>query len=103
MTEKEAKELCIEVWEYLTEHLEFGKEDLPGYLYHKIENMSCKCPLCEYFNCRCVHCPIGRAGQKCTVGTSHYFRWDNACCIEERQEHAKGILGIVKAWDIGEE
>jgi hypothetical protein len=51
MTQKEAKELTLELWRYLAEHPEcYVKSMVPQDIYDKVKTLDSECPLCEVFN-----------------------------------------------------
>jgi hypothetical protein len=108
MTQKEAKELTLELWRYLAEHpWIISKSSVPYYLYFKICNLKERCPLCELFsNFRgCSGCPLDAAGEYCRDFDSAYFRWCRAK-IEtsaSRKAAAGRIAEIVSAWEPEEE
>jgi len=101
MTKKEAKEITLEVWEYIVAHNLHGKGALPVHLYKKIDQCLFLCPLCEVFlNAKCEgNCPL----------SSSTCELHNGCCMyedfnmskgEERQKAAQAIVDAVKAWDV---
>jgi hypothetical protein len=102
MTEKEAKELTIEVWTYIAEHPEIsGKNELPEELYSKIKNLEAGCPLCELFlKSGCTGCPLDAARNRCALYSSFYSLWRCAETRGERSAAAWGIVNIVKEWKI---
>lgn len=92
MTKSEAKELCLEVWQYFAEHPEIKfKSKLPGDLYDKIEDLSNVCPLCEVHP-GCVGCPLVFCGQG-----SPYYLW-----IIGDPAAAQTIVDIIKNWEVEE-
>jgi hypothetical protein len=101
MTQKEAKELTLELWGYLAEHPECEyKEDTP--LWDKVKNLSADCPLCAMFNslpsrCRC--CPLDEAGENCGGNDSLWNMWSKTSFQEERKEAAMRIVEIVTEWE----
>jgi len=101
MTEKESKELTIEVWTYLAEHPEIRRKyELPKILYEKIKDLELKCPLCElFFEYACTGCPLATTGDCCMDG-GVYHCWYNAETPEDRSTAAWGIVNIVKEWKI---
>jgi hypothetical protein len=100
MTQKEAKEISLEVWRYLAEHTEcFSKRDLPGELWKKLSN---GCPLCVVFrvDCSCSCCPLDEAGERCPKEGSAYDRWAYADSgdTETRRKSAMRIVEVISAW-----
>jgi hypothetical protein len=109
VNQKEAKELTLELWDYLANNPKVSsKKGVPEHLWKKIANLPFQCPLCDVFyweespseeGC-CTRCPISLAGQQCFNKESVYARWfvagDN---YAERQVAAKAILLIVDAWE----
>jgi hypothetical protein len=102
MTEKESKELIIEVWTHLAEHPEIRlKNELPEELYDKIKNLEARCPLCALFlGPGCTGCPLDAAGHCCASHDSYYYRWAWAKTKKERSAAAWGIVDIAKEWKI---
>lgn len=93
MTKKQAKKLCIEVWEYLRDHPEIKvKCELPGKIWVKIEDLACRCPLCEILDCDA--CPL----QRCTPGL--FAKWTRAETDKTRAKYASAIVEKVKAWKV---
>jgi hypothetical protein len=102
MTQKEAKELTLELWRYLAEHPEYWEESqIPDDLYERIENLKLKCPLCELFYGKvCRGCPLKDAGEACTEHGSVYDLWSDPDKHEDdRQRAAERIVAIVSAWE----
>jgi len=103
MTKQEAKELTIEVWQYLADHPEiYSKIDLPDYLLKQITDCCNHCPLCQVILRRvdedCINCPL----ESCD-GDSLFMQWCYAYLagdpIAVRREAAQGIVDAVKAWE----
>jgi hypothetical protein len=109
MTQKEAKELCLELWRYLAEHPEcYYKRQVPRGIYDKVRNLKSKCPLCEVFSIPptyCVACPLYNANECCLDDGSLWYRWYHTLFYElsERKESAMRIVEIVSAWEPKEE
>jgi hypothetical protein len=105
MTQKEAKELTIEVWTYLAEHPEIEcKWDLPDHLWDKICDFTAECPLCELFNVfrnDCPGCPLNTHNVNCYLYGSPFSKWSAAGAGEEeiRARRAQDIVDIVSAWE----
>jgi hypothetical protein len=101
MTELKAKELSLEVWEYLAEHPEAAsKFDLPTEIAAKVDGMLNRCPLCKLFHGNdCVGCPLEEAGEGCMSNKQDtaYSLWTSGV-EEKRRIGAKRIVEIVKAW-----
>jgi len=99
MIKKEAKELTLEMWEYLYEHPEIDeKKELPKILWDKISLLFSACPICEFFkhkspNKRCRECPLINA-----EGCGYYFEWCKSVSLDKRKSAAKVIVDLVKAW-----
>jgi hypothetical protein len=102
MTQKEAKELSLELWTYLAEHPRCQEKNrVPRKLYSKIEELSCRCPLCEMFEkYDCGGCPLKTAGQKCSYKNSAYRLWNSSTIdeISQRKKAAERIVQIISAW-----
>jgi len=110
MTKQEAKEITLEVWQYLADHPEIDdKKRLPGYLYRKVKSFLNLCPLCELFMdsslgvSECTGCPL----DSCARG-SFYAKWNLVYIWDKnpkamRKEAAQEIINKVKAWEVKEE
>ena len=95
MTGKEAKDLSLEVWQYLMEHPEIeNKDQLPPKLFAKIESLESHCPLCEVFN-TCAVCPL----QNCSRD-SDYYLWCFAPAQECRAQAAANIVKKIEDWEV---
>ena len=99
MTQQKAKELTLEVWEYLRDHPEiYAKKLLPVELFAKIKLLKSWCPLCELFRvdgaCK-RRCPLD-----CLVYGSDWNLWDISSLSDNatRQQAAANIVEKVKAW-----
>jgi hypothetical protein len=108
MTQKEAKELSLEVWRYLAEHTEIrDKMFLSKALWEKIRDLRCYCPLCELFRADgpCQGCPLDETGENCRIKGSAYRHWDQSDPddTETRREAATRIVEIISAWEPEEE
>jgi hypothetical protein len=109
MTQKEAKELTLELWRYLAEHPECYKKDMvPMRIYAKIRGLLCRCPLCAMFIGRdtCEECPLDKAGESCKkYGNNAWDKWfySPRCDRADRKESAELIVKIVSAWEPEEE
>jgi hypothetical protein len=109
MTPREAKELSLKVWRYLTEHPEIKhKKNLPDFLWKRIRHLRHACPLCEinYIAFCCPMCPL----KSCDDDDSLFDRWSNselyASALKEDAEtihRAQGIVDIIQAWEPEEE
>jgi hypothetical protein len=101
MTRKEAKELSLEVWVYLAKHPDImEKEQLPKYIFSKISNCECRCPLCEVFAFSlCIGCPLDKAGESCTDCHSLWTKWNSAREEDTRKQAAERIVQIISAWE----
>ena len=99
ITKKQAKKLCLEVWEYLRDHPEIDdKINLPDEIYDKIYMLANECPLCElYFTQEidCPHCPLELDGE---IGL--YGLWVNSITKNKRAKYAGLIVDKVKAWQV---
>jgi hypothetical protein len=106
MTVKEACDITLEVWNYFVEHPEcYSKDDLPPELYAKIEHLCNECSLCDFYydyNNRCPRCPLGVAGEGCTISTSAYGCWQRSEYGDKstRKEAAETIVRIVSEWKL---
>jgi hypothetical protein len=104
MTQKEAKELSLELWTYLAAHPECRKKNhVPERLYSKIEMIWAQCPLCEIFNDDddCEGCPLKIAGCKCDLEGSPWNEWIGSAIKEtdKRKQAAERIVQIISAWE----
>jgi uncharacterized Fe-S radical SAM superfamily protein PflX len=105
MTKQEAKELSLEVWEYMAAHPETrGKHRLPEPVFSKVKNLLSYCPLCELF--RGVNTPKRNCGicplKDCSMGSSPFLRSFFTETNEERQAAALDIVDKIKAWEVEE-
>jgi hypothetical protein len=100
MTQKEAKELTLELWRYLAEHPEcYKKNQVPKDLYDRIKRLTYKCPLCSIFWRRgCDRCPLKNAGDQCHVSGSVYDVWSDSGEKAIRKAAAEHIVEIVSTW-----
>ena len=125
MTEKEAKELTLQLWGYLYEHPEVDRKDNTPFK-EQIGQLHNQCPLCELFykgessseNSRnmasarrsyCPQCPLSQADELCwrsdfnhrglALHQSAYEMWSDAGHPAERKFSAKKILEVVSAWE----
>ena len=98
MTQQEAKEISLEVWEYLEAHPEIDrKTELPKKILKKINGLFLRCPLCCFIykkHAICPNCPLKR----CNTG-SLYSTWIHAFNPIERQKAASKIVELIKAWE----
>jgi hypothetical protein len=101
MTGKEAKEISLEKWRYLRDHIRVGRLwELSLALFNKFEQFMSGCPLCTLFNPpRCRGCPLDMAGQNCFSENSVYQKWTGDIDVETSQEAAAEIVRIIEAWD----
>jgi hypothetical protein len=104
MTQKEAKELTLEVWRYLMRHPSLPeKRDLPYRIFEKIRDLRNTCPLCVLFYSPfisisgCSQCPL----KSCERG-SIYHKWNTGDWLQ-RAINARKIVSVVKAWRPKEE
>jgi hypothetical protein len=109
MTQKDTKELTIEMWTYLAEHPEIRvKDQMPSYLWDKVRIFIAECPLCALFNDRsanCPGCPLDADGKNCCLDESPFDLWFNSD-LEQRDLRARcaqDIVDIVSAWEPEEE
>jgi hypothetical protein len=105
MTQKEAKEISLEVWRYLAEHPWIrDKSYLPKDLYEKVKDLQCMCPLCElfhdHFGYECPGCPLSGEGYFCYSPGRPYRRWANTGIKETRGEAAEEIVRLIEAWEV---
>jgi hypothetical protein len=106
MTQKEAQELCLEMWGYLAANpvVRF-KRDVPLGLWEKVEGLINNCPLCEVFGSSrintCVHCPLMLAKLPCDDPKSPYALWLGS--LEDRPDQrewaANKLVRIVREWE----
>jgi hypothetical protein len=103
MTQKEAKELSLELWTYLAAHPEcYAKNQVPKELYSKIAVLAGSCPLCEVFDgCFCIGCPLKIAGCRCDYEDSPWSEWICSRIKEtgKRKQAAERIVQIISAWE----
>jgi hypothetical protein len=101
MTQKEAKELSLELWAYLAKHSEItDKSQLSEYIYSIIKNCDRNCPLCEVFSRSCMGCPLREAGEKCANTKSAWNKWAGSFFHEKRRKQAaERIVEIISAWE----
>ena len=108
MTKAEAKQLSLEVWQWLVKHPEApSKASLPSYIYAKIGGLEHCCPLCEVYGSgnhkfRCHECPLGTALGACWSDESVYSVWANAEDRDIRQEAAQKIVRVLEMWRVEE-
>lgn len=107
MEKEEAKELTIEVWEYLAAHPEvIAKIQIPRPLYSRISHMIADCPLCELFvTSYCKGCPLYETGNCCTSKdtlSGPYGEWAESDIGDHKTRAiaAQKIVDITKAWVI---
>jgi hypothetical protein len=108
MTQKDAKELTLELCRYLAEHPECYKKDMvPKRIYAKIRDLLCQCPLCEIFRrCdNCEKCLLAKADEWCLNKDSAWERWHTSFYYQpdKRKKAAERIVEIVSAWEPEEE
>jgi predicted CoA-binding protein len=107
MTQKEAKELTLELWRYLAEHPEcFLKQQVPKDLYNRVRNLTANCPLCKLFSRKdCIKCPLDKAGENCKIEKSSWTIWVQSPVRNKkmREAAAERIVEIVSAWEPKEE
>jgi hypothetical protein len=106
MTQKEAKELTLELWGYLAEHPECRfKYDVLVELWNKINRLRNSCPLCEAVLCgkaafECgTGCPLAKAGENCFGYNSPWEKWSTTRLTSVRKTAATRIVEIVSAWE----
>jgi hypothetical protein len=107
MTQREAKELTLELWGYLAKNPKVAmKGDVPKGLRDKIIGLRDRCPLCEVFRDRdCKGCVLaGRAGF-CEDWDSPWNRWRRSFLgdVAGRREAAEQLVAMVSAWAPEEE
>lgn len=106
----EAKEISLKVWTYLRDHPDIQwKEHLPEELYSLIKNMSCYCPLCEYFaygsGGSCTKCPLRtvldtNCGCQDIINNKGLFhKWAYAFSDKGRALSASRIVARIEKWD----
>jgi hypothetical protein len=103
MTQKEAKELTLELWRYLAEHPGGEtKGEVTGELQAKIQGLRNLCPLCEVFGPPpCVGCPLVRNGAHCEDWDSPWDIWRRSGFDDSdvRRRAAERLVEIVSAWE----
>jgi hypothetical protein len=101
MTRKEAKELTLELWQYLAEHPEcFLKSQVEEGLWLKIKGLLNRCPLCKLFqNLICEGCPLMNGIHNCEEWPSPWNRWLYSDDDSTRKKAAERIVEIVSAWE----
>jgi hypothetical protein len=102
MTQKEAKELGLELWQYRVEHPEaISCSELPYWLRVKVQWLLNKCPLCEVFF-TADHCPdcllTGDGYYYCLTEGEPCFRWFNSPDEAVRKEAAEEVVHLIEAW-----
>jgi hypothetical protein len=106
MTQKEAKELTLELWRYLAEHPEcYAKIMVPPQVYEKIRDFQVECPLCEMFMYEdtCEKCPLDKAGENCGNENGVWGKWIHSTDETTRKAAAERIVEIVSVWEPEEE
>ena len=99
MTQREAKEISLEVWRYLAAHPEIDrKKNLPNEIISKIKHCYNNCPLCDLFYSddgdNCPECPL----RFCTDDISLFGKWASGD-EEEREIAANKIVEKIEAWE----
>jgi hypothetical protein len=103
MTKKEAKELSLEVWQYLRDHPEISSEfRLPFAIRDKVVDFLYLCPLCALFLGNwpeegCPGCPLDI--KNCRNRESPYCKWSLTTKRGSRREAAAEIVSIIEAWE----
>jgi len=105
LTERQAIEKSIELWEWLAKTGSEHKIDWDG--WEENEEITDDCFLCEYavqksgtdyLDERCLVCPYYRKyGYKCFEDSSSYCAWDEADDKKGRKKYAKQFLNQLKA------
>lgn len=92
MTEIEAIESSIKLWEWLLDHPRQGKEDSP--YWDDIQDMAGNCPCCEYYyDLGCGGCP-GNYAKPCFAGW--YWFWKGYSLEWTRRYAADQILDMLR-------
>lgn len=101
MTKRESLEICIELWEWLSEKDYRSKEDWPG--WDKYGDMDNDCPVCEYANGQrqrgCFTCPVEWVrgyygnGTQCVSPESLYAKWIKS---DGLAKDAKAVLALAR-------
>lgn len=103
MTQKEAKEISLELWGYLAKHLECDRKyKAPSELYSKVSVLNNECPLCELFvDEGCCGCPLFEARAGCFSDNSVWDSWQytSIADYDARKKAAEQIIEIVSAWE----
>ena len=96
MTQREAKEISLEVWRYLAAHPEIDrKKNLPNEIISKIKHCYNKCPLCDlfYYDFVCPDCPL----ETCYDGSLYDdWLWGSEA---QRAIAALKIVEKIEAWE----
>jgi hypothetical protein len=106
MTRQGAKDITVEVWDYLAEHPELRrKSDLPPRLWDQICGLANRCALCEVFGSVCEGCPLASAGERCFVEGTAWERWFYSFpgAADVREAAARRIVELTQAWDARED
>ena len=104
MTKQEAKDLAIELCQYLADHPEIENESEieDDDLRLRILNCVCMNPLCDVFydpetgEKRCSECPL----YSCSDYRSDFHIWCDATDNETRKAAAESILAKIRAWEV---
>jgi hypothetical protein len=97
MTQKEAKAVSLEVWQYLAEHPEkCSKYSIPKELLDKVRNFQFACPLCDlFYQNDCDGCPLHSCNGGSYFGVWSEFHNPKA----KRQVAAQKIVAAIQAWE----
>ena len=103
MTKSAAKELAIELWQYLADHPEIARkweiQRANPELWERIKDLQLYCPLCEVFeDCMDIvdTCPLA----PCSTKTGLYTTWTDAPSADDRRKAALAIVDAVTAWEV---
>jgi hypothetical protein len=113
MTRKEAKELSLEMWQFLAEHPEIvDRSCLPDHLFQKIKGMVKYDPLCDIFPVikfnadmqthTCPGCPLSSVWDSCFDPMRMYDRWLYAFYEADRHVAAEKIIRVIESWEVEE-
>lgn len=101
MTEKEALEICAELWGWLEKNPSERKRDWPGWEYRggNIPMMSGSCPCCEYnlqqYGSGCSKCPLKdfwtRLNGDYQMCGDQFYIWNATNSPKTRKKYAKMI------------
>lgn len=108
---RRAKQVSMELWQWLTDNPMAGKRDAPTYLLRKIEKDVSLCPLCSLFAVligeaypthdlehSCRGCPLYEDGEMCLSPLSLYRSWLASPDPGKRRYYARRIFLAIRDW-----